>query len=303
MRIGYLTEYNHFAMEYMQSAGIHEAEFMCDRGMSFDLDVMDIDDIKRMKDTLDKNNIHLGAFAWYITNHLEPDAEKRKENYRYFRKIIDAAHIFGTDIVSFGTQHHPSQTMEGKGHMEEALVLYRDNFTEYAHMAEGEGIRITTENCPEFGNLAYSPEATDAMFEMVPSKSIYLEFDPSHLLFEGIDAVRYIKYYKDRIISVHAKDAELNQDNLFRYGFLGKRIGKVEEKDLIFRYRLPGLGQVDWKSVFNALYEIQYNGPVFIEMEDPFFFGGPVFTDDPVINKKRQEGVTLTKRFLERFIP
>ena len=35
--------------------------------------------------------------------------------------------------------------------------------------------------------------------------------------------------------------------------------------------KLPGLGDIDWGSVFSALYDIRYNGSAVIEVEDRSF--------------------------------
>ena len=54
------------------------------------------------------------------------------------------------------------------------------------------------------GNLAYSPELWEWMFEL----GLWLNFDPSHLLWLGIDPVSALKPYVDRVAHAHAKDAE-----------------------------------------------------------------------------------------------
>ena len=74
------------------------------------------------------------------------------------------------------------------------------------------GVKLMIENCvmegwhPDGypGNLAYSPELWEWMFEL----GLYLNFDPSHLLWLGIDPVAALKPYVDRVAHAHAKDAE-----------------------------------------------------------------------------------------------
>ena len=74
------------------------------------------------------------------------------------------------------------------------------------------GVRLMIENCvmegwhPDGypGNLAYSPELWEWMFEL----GLYLNYDPSHLLWLGIDPVAALKPYVDRVAHAHAKDAE-----------------------------------------------------------------------------------------------
>jgi sugar phosphate isomerase/epimerase len=178
----------------------------------------------------------------------------------------------------------------------ENLKVYKEVFGEYAKAAEGEGVRIAVENCPHWvgyptpvGNIAFSPEMWDAMFGEVPSKAVGLEFDPSHLVWQGIDYLKALVEYGGRVYSFHAKDTEILKDGLYRYGVIGKQIGKESEWDAgWWRYRIPGFGEVNWKGVFNALYEIGYNGPMVIEHEDPVFDGA-----------RREEGLRMGLRFLK----
>lgn len=300
MKIGYLTDLTGDVIEFAGRNGIAELELMADRELPFDVDVMSADQMAALRDRFERNNVKLSSLAWFITNHLEPDAAAREANVAYLRKLIEAAKFFGAGLISIGTQHHPSLSI--KGNMEEALDLYQQNFSVYARIAEEAGVRLCIENCPEFGNLAYSPEAIEQMFERVPSAAIGLEYDPSHLVWQGIDPIRFLKHFAQRVYTVHAKDTEFLEDNLFRYGVAGRMLGEAGEEDLYWRYRLPGLGVIDWTKLFNTLYEIGFDGTVFIENEDPLFLGGPMPSEDPVVVAKRYEGVVLARRFLSGFI-
>lgn len=79
-----------------------------------------------------------------------------------------------------------------------------------------------------------------------------------------------------RVFAFHAKDCEIDREALHRYGVLGRQFGAKNKWDMgWWRYRIPGLGQLDWKELFKALLDIGYNGPVVIEHEDPVFCGAP----------------------------
>ena len=56
------------------------------------------------------------------------------------------------------------------------------------------------------GNLAYSPELWEWMFSI----GLYLNYDPSHLLWMGIDPIEAVRPYVDRIPHAQAKDIELD---------------------------------------------------------------------------------------------
>ena len=94
------------------------------------------------------------------------------------------------------------------------------------------------------GNLAYSPELWEWMFEL----GLWLNFDPSHLLWIGIDPVAALRPYVDRVIHAHAKDAETFPDERNRYGFFGRTSTRETDPwDMgWWRFRVPGLGEVDF---------------------------------------------------------
>ena len=137
------------------------------------------------------------------------------------------------------------------------------------------GVKLMIENCvmegwhPDGypGNLAYSPELWEWMFAL----GLYLNFDPSHLLWLGIDPVAALRPYVDRVAHAHAKDAETFPAERNRYGFFGRTSTREEDPwDMgWWRYRIPGLGEVDFPRYVDALYEGGFDGVLSVEHEDP----------------------------------
>ena len=122
------------------------------------------------------------------------------------------------------------------------------------------------------GNLAYSPELWDWMFGL----GLYLNFDPSHLLWLGIDPVAALRPCVERVIHAHAKDAEVFPEQRNRYGFFGRSVDRPDPWDVgWWRYRIPGLGEVDWTGYVDALYEGGFDGFLSVEHEDPVWGGSP----------------------------
>ena len=116
------------------------------------------------------------------------------------------------------------------------------------------------------GNLAYSPELWEWMFSI----GLYLNFDPSHLPWVGIDPVAAVKPYVGRIPHAQAKDIELFGDRRNRYGCFGPTRERTSPWDAgWWRYRVPGLGEVDWNRIVDALYEGGFDGVLSVEHEDP----------------------------------
>ena len=90
-------------------------------------------------------------------------------------------------------------------------------------------------------------------------------FDPSHLIWQGIDPVEFIRAFPDRIYHVHMKDAivRLNGQN----GILGSHLPFGDPRRG-WEFRSPGRGSVDFEEIIRALNQIKYAGPLSVEWED-----------------------------------
>jgi sugar phosphate isomerase/epimerase len=212
-----------------------------------------------------------------MLNLLSANPELRAERIRYMRLTIDACVVLGVKTVvtftgsAYGMSfygvpgvgdYHPSNRVADN------LSHFREVYGPLADYAEERGIRIAFETAGRGGaegNLAHSPELWDRMFETVPSPALGLSFDPSHLVWLHIPNVPdVIRAYGDRIYHVDGKDIEILRARLARQGILGSGW---------WRYRLPGLGELDWSAIFSALADVGYDGIVAIENEDPLCHG------------------------------
>lgn len=240
MKTGFLIpDYDEKMIEFAGKAGFDCMELFTLKGGKFDLDHADDDTFKAIREVYEKNNVEIATFACSL-NHLDGDKSKRKENNEYFVKAIKACKKLGTDILCTNAWGNKNLTPA------ENIKEYKEVFGEFARIAESEGVKIAIENCPHtvgypiyIGNIAHSPEMWEALFDAVPSEAIGLEFDPSHLFWQGINDERAIREFGDRIYSFHAKDTEINRDVMDRCGVYGKMFEKVSEWDFgSFRYRI-----------------------------------------------------------------
>jgi sugar phosphate isomerase/epimerase len=90
-------------------------------------------------------------------------------------------------------------------------------------------------------------------------------FDPSHLFWQGVDPVEFLRRFPDRIYHVHIKDLALTLNG--RSGVLNGYLppGDVRRG---WEYRCPGHGGIDWESIMRALNMIGYDGPLSVEFSD-----------------------------------
>jgi len=97
-------------------------------------------------------------------------------------------------------------------------------------------------------------------------KRFGLNYDPSHLGYQGVDYVRMIYEFRDRIFHVHIKDAWWGKGD----GTVGIFGGHTDFGDprRYWDFRSPGHGDVNFERIICALNDIDYEGPLSVEWED-----------------------------------
>ncbi|HYX86481.1 MAG TPA: sugar phosphate isomerase/epimerase [Gaiellales bacterium] len=237
------------------------------------LDVRGIDRARadEVRALFDRHGLTLPSLAYY-DNNLHPDPEARRAVNAHVAASIEAAALLGCPTVGTFIGRDPSQTVA------ENLAAAEEVFAPLVDLAGQRGVRLVVENCPMEGwhpdgypgNLAYSPE----LWEWIFSLGLDLNFDPSHLLWLGIDPVAALRPHVGRVVHAHAKDAEVFPDRRDRYGVFGKVRDRTDPWNSgWWRYRMPGLGQIDWQRLVDALYEGGFDGVLSVEHEDPVWGG------------------------------
>lgn len=146
-----------------------------------------------------------------------------------------------------------------------SMDAIQEFFTQVLEYADKADIDIAFELCPLMGNTAISPYLLQELFKRLPSERLGIAYDPSHLVWEMIDAYEFIGEFGDKIKLVHGKDAEILPEVLRTHGILS-------DFDW-WRYRLPGLGTLNWNKIVSRLFEARYDGIISIEHEDPVWEG------------------------------
>ncbi len=90
-------------------------------------------------------------------------------------------------------------------------------------------------------------------------------FDPSHLIWQGVDPVEFIRSFPDRIYHVHMKDAAVTLSG--RTGILTSHLPFGDPRRG-WDFRSVGRGGVRFEEVIRALNAIKYAGPLSVEWED-----------------------------------
>lgn len=310
MRLGFYTNYTPELAAFAKEIGFNSLELSAWPESALNADKVKAADYERIKEDLTSKNIEISALGYY-PNPLSHHENESKEARRYLKKVIDLAADMAVPIVATFAGR------DGRKTVKENLPLFKEAYSPIMDHAEKRGIKIAIENCPMMNrfsmqgeNIAFSPEIWAAMFDLVPSKNLGLEFDPSHCVWQGIDYVKAIYDFGDRIFHVHAKDMEIRQDVLGKAGIYGLALSDVEGLGFgWWRARAPGWGQVDWAKFVTALIEVGYNGNIDIEHEDDVFalankIAG-IQTEYDIVNAYGTEtqGLQLGFKTLSKYIP
>lgn len=193
---------------------------------------------------------------------------KREERVRQTKEKIQMAAECGISIVKGLTGPYPwdknalklgVDLSEGK-----AWRLVLDSFNEFIGTCEKEGVFFALEAC--FGTLTRDYYTTKELLDSVNSKYLAINMDPSHYNLYGNDVAWVVRRLgKEKIKHVHLKDS----------------VGVPRDEGRDFIFPLLGEGTIDWRSFFQALRDIGYEGYFSAEYESMNYFKN-ILDSDPV---------------------
>ena len=204
----------------------------------------------------------------YYPNPLHADAAHREAVIAHLTRVITAASLMGVKVVN--TFLGGDRTLTVDQNWSRAIEI----FAPVVAHARDCGVTLAFENCPMIfshdewpggHNIAYSPIVWRRIFDTW-GDAVGMNYDPSHLVWQMIDAARFVREFGPRMVHVHAQDLMIDRDGLYDHGILSAGMGWQVP-------RMPGLGDVDWPGFFAGLYRAGYDGPVIIEHEDRNFEG------------------------------
>lgn len=126
------------------------------------------------------------------------------------------------------------------------------------------GIRFALEVHPT--EIAFDiVTARRALRALGDRRTFGFNFDPSHLHWQLVDPVLFLKEFSDRIYHVHMKDAVLQPNG--RSSILGSHLN-FGHPDRSWDFRSLGRGGIKFEEIIRALNHIGYQGPLSVEWED-----------------------------------
>lgn len=216
-------------------------------------------------------------------NPLHPNVKIAKESHDVWRKTVLLAEHLEVPVIN-GFSGCPGDHISAKNpnwvtcswppeyldvlnwQWNEVAIPY---WKEEAKFAKEHGInQIAFEMHPGF--VVYNPDTLLKLREHA-GENIGANFDPSHLVWQGINPVDAIKRLgrEKAIFHFHAKDTYLDQANISVNGVLDtKHYSQILDRSWTFRSVGYGSDEKMWKDIVSTLRAVGYDYVISIEHED-----------------------------------
>ena len=236
--------------------------------------------LKELQKLLKDSGISISALSCH-GNPVHPDAAKAKSYHDDMCATVLLAEKLGIDTITcfsgcpgdsagslfpnWVTCAWPDDYLDILRYQwDDVLIPY---WKEFVSFARDHGVtKIALELHPGF--CVYNVDTLLRLRDAV-GPEIGVNFDPSHLLWQGMDPVAVIRALEGAIYHVHAKDVKLDCYNIARNGVLDtKHYSDELHRSWIFRTVGFGNDLSYWKDIFSELRKIGYDGTISIEHED-----------------------------------
>ncbi len=224
-------------------------------------------DLKRLAEEVKEVLADSGAIISSLSCFGNPlmDRDIDKETRDGWKKLIDAAHLFGCNIVSGFAGRIIDKPIP------DSMKQYAKVYGPLAKRAADKGVKLAFENCEMGGdwnrgdwNIAQTPTAWEMMFNAIPSENVGLQWEPCHQMVKLIDPMPQLRKYVKKIFAVHGKDATVLWDVVREHGVRGPH-------QFAF-HRTPGFGDSNWTDIISDLRRGGFKGSIDIEgWHDPVY--------------------------------
>ncbi len=148
--------------------------------------------------------------------------------------------------------------------IEDGFKLLADVWNPILDIYAEEGVKFALEVHPT--EIAFDIITAKRTLEALDNRKEFgFNFDPSHFHWQGVDPVRFIQEFGDRIYHVHMKDAIITLDG--KSGILSSYLN-FDQPGRGWNFRSLGRGDVDFEAIIRELNHIGYQGPLSVEWED-----------------------------------
>ena len=239
----------------------------------------DVDAFHEFQETIRKSGLEVCALAAH-GNPVHPQKAIAEEFDRDFRNAVLLAEKIGVDTVitfsgcpgdhpgalypNWATCPWPDDFLKILDYQwNEVLIPY---WKEAGAFAKSHGVKVALEMHPGF--CVYNAETLLRLREAV-GDVIGANFDPSHLVWQGVDPVAAIRKLEGAIYHVHAKDTKIDKYNTAVNGVLDtKHYSDELHRSWVFRSVGYGNPMQYWRDLISNLRLCGYDKVLSIEHED-----------------------------------
>jgi len=155
----------------------------------------------------------------------------------------------------------------------DSFAIFKETYPQIVSHAAAKGVSLAMEPypgpAPHYPTLGCTPEMYRAIFAEIDSPALGICYDPSHYMRMGIDYLRVLSEFGDRVRHVHGKDTEVIGEGRYLHGYYGPTFSTgMGWSGGDWRYCIPGSGEVNWAKVVANLRIHGYDGVISIELED-----------------------------------
>lgn len=151
------------------------------------------------------------------------------------------------------------------GQIENGYKAFAETWKPILDVFSENGVKFALEVHPT--EIAFDIASAERALTVIGEHPAFgFNYDPSHLGYQGVDYVKFIRTFKDRIFHVHMKDAWWGHGD----GTVGVFGGHTEFADprRYWDFRSLGHGDINFEEIIVALNDIGYQGPLSVEWED-----------------------------------
>lgn len=211
---------------------------------------------------------HQAILPEYVWGDGDPDgvneraAEEMKNTARAAQKLgVDVVNGFtGSSIWHLLYDFPPTP----RKMIDDGFALFADRWNPILDVFQECGIKFALEVHPT--EIAFDIYSAERALEAIGHREEFgFNFDPSHLIWQGVDPVEFIRRFPDRIYHVHMKDSIVTLNG--RTGILSSHLAFGDNRRG-WDFRSVGRGGVRFQEIIRALNDIGYDGPLSVEWED-----------------------------------
>lgn len=226
-----------------------------------------------------------------LPDYIWGDGEEEGIHQRAAEHLVQAARaarMLGIDTVNGFTGSPIWQWLYSFPPVSDKMIddgyqTFAQRFTPIMDEFQRLGVRFALEVHPT--EIAFDTYSTSRTLEAIEHHPAFgLNYDPSHLGYQGVDYIGFIRKFADRIYHVHMKDVYWS-DTPTEIGVFGGH-STFGDARRYWNFRSLGRGKIRFEEIIRALNDIGYAGPLSVEWEDS--------------GMEREQGATESCAFVKR---